>query len=244
MTEVSLGMSSPERPVVTTIEAYANAFTSGEEVAVQGLCGRILRGTQPEDFSTLTDDPQRKVVMLMGSDGLEQLPGKPGYDMLATIGYTDEYIARKIDGGTTFKLIIFPESKIARPATWSNMLDIVSEAYPDVRPRLLANSELLQAVSFATIQAVAGYRFAEVDANGPEDDRYMTYDRYAQSGMGVIATRAFLYHCVHMRDLFRGDGYTSTPLGERGVQEYAIRNERPEHLGNHILLDLPDVTLP
>ena len=174
---------------VSTPEAYAQSFKHKEPVVVTGLCGRILRGKSPLDFTTLTDDPKRKIVMLMGPDGLSLLSGKESYDMLTSIGYTHSYIAQKISEGTQFKLAIFPESQDAKPATWTNMVDLVSRAYPEVSRSL---------------------------------------DRHHRQ----------LANSVYLKDLFSGDGYTYTPDGQRGMQEYATLNKPINSLGNSILLDI------
>ncbi len=224
------------------VHEYAQAFSDGEEVSVEGLCGRILRGVCETDFTTLTNDPTRRIVMLMGPDGLEMLPGKSGYDMLTTIGYTEHHIAQKLDEGMRFRLAVFPESTIARPATWQNMLTLAGIVYPDIKAPLLSQADALQTTSFSSIQDEAGYDFATVDVAGMSDERYMTYERYVASSMGLVATRAFMYYSLHLRELYSGDGYTYTPSGDRGLQEYAIPNERLDMLGEHVLLDVP-VTL-
>lgn len=55
---------------------------------MSNLVGRILRGKKPEDFLTLTDEPEtRKIVMLMAEDGLKSLLGKKGTEILLSIGY-------------------------------------------------------------------------------------------------------------------------------------------------------------
>jgi hypothetical protein len=226
-----------------TVEAYADAFTAGESVQVEQLCGRIIRGTSPEDFETLTNDSTRKIVMLMGPDGLEQLPGRTGHDMLRTIGYAPHHIEHLVEKGMDFRLAVFPESRIARPATWDNMLDITGMVYPEVREDLLAHRDKLQQVPFAEIQQQAGFNFHEVDRNGATDSRYMTPERFLASPRDLTAARALLYFSVHLRELYSGDGYTHTAMGERGLQEYAILNQPLRELGNFALLDV-EVELP
>lgn len=244
MAEASLDFSASNRPLIKTIEDYADAFIHGEEVAVAALCGRILRGTKSSDFDTLTDDPARKIVMLMGSDGLEMLPGRSGYGMLTAIGYTHQHIRHKVEQGNEFKLAVFAESTDTRPATWPNVLALVGEVYPDAGYGLLTNRRDLQKVSFDAIQEAAGYNFAQVDANGPDDERFMTHERYLRSGMGLIATRAFLYNTVHLRELYSGDGFTYSPDGEQSLQEYATLNKRLDDIGEYALLNFPPIDLP
>lgn len=232
------------RRLVTTVEAYSEAFMNQEPVDVAHLCGRLIRGTKPEDFETLTDDPDRRLVMLMGPDGLAQLPGKSGYDMLTrVIGYTPEYTAFKFRQGMSFKLAVFAESDIARPATWDNVMNLVGQTYAGIEAPLQRHSDDLKTTPFARIEAAAGYSFEEVNQNGEQDERYMTYERFLQSPQDLLATRAFFYFAVHLRGPFSGDGYTYDYEGQRGVLEYMIPNRPITELGTHALLDVP-VELP
>ena len=66
------------------LDDYKNLFLQGKTTSlpITGICGRILRGKSPKDFETLTDDPDRKLIMLMGGDGLERILGKSGYEAL------------------------------------------------------------------------------------------------------------------------------------------------------------------
>jgi hypothetical protein len=224
---------------VTTPEAYSQAFLRKEPVVATGLCGRILRGKVATDFTTLTDDPKRKIVMLMGPDGLSKMSGKSGLAMLTEIGYTREYIAQKMAESTQFKLVIFPESKDAKPATWYNVIDLVSRAYPETAAALKRYHSQLANSRFDEIENQAGFSFAEVDANGSSDPRYMSFERFIASPQSLADTRAFLYFSAYLKELYSGDGYTYTPEGNRGLQEYITLNQPINALGKSITLDIP-----
>ncbi|MCK4383456.1 MAG: hypothetical protein KAW66_09210 [Candidatus Lokiarchaeota archaeon] len=120
---------------------YKDLFVEGKKTTlpITGICGRILRGKSPKDFETLTDDPDRKLIMLMGGDGLERILGKSGYEALITIGYMLDYIEYKIKSGFQFKLVIFNEGEIAKLATWDNVAHIISEIYPKLKLRYTVN---------------------------------------------------------------------------------------------------------
>ena len=225
---------------INTVTEYADAFTTGEPVQVEQLCGRIVRGLCETDFQSLTDDARRKIVLITGPDGLAKMPGQDGYDILHTIGYSPHHIEDLVQQGMQFKLAVFPESKVARAATWDNILDITGMAYPEAREDLLAHTDSLRTTPYADIEQEAGYRFHDVKKG---DERYMTYERFLASPRDLTAARAFLYFSVHLRELYSGDGYTYTPSGERGLQEYAILNQPLRELGNHALLDVA-VELP
>ncbi len=72
------------------LETYMKCFVNQEECELtsENIMGKITRGKIPKDFRTLTHDPDRKIVMLMGADGLESLLGNSGQDLLVEIGYT------------------------------------------------------------------------------------------------------------------------------------------------------------
>lgn len=225
--------------MVDTPVDYAEAFRCGKQAKVANLCGRVLRGMQPEDFATLTNDPARRIVLLMGPDGLETLPGHSGYEILKIIGYTSGYIESKIAEGVQFKLVIFPQANNARLATWDNVLGMASDVYPEVAEMLASCAAELKRLSFQEIESMAGFSFADVDMAGHDDPRYMTLDRYLKSKGGVVSTRAFLYFTLYLREQFVGDGYTEDEYGVRGIREYIIPNQTLHELRPHVLLDLP-----
>ncbi len=81
----------------------------------------------------LAEDEQRKVVMVMGPHGLQQLLGASGYEAFVKIGYTPEYIARNLGLGRNFKLVLFDKPPELRVATWRVAVEVVSAHYPELR---------------------------------------------------------------------------------------------------------------
>ena len=227
------------------LDAYVDLLRSGKYSGqkVSGLCGRIIRGKAPRDFETLTDDPERKIVMLVDPDGLQGLLGKTGYDMLITVGYEPGYLEHKVQEGNRFKLVVFPEGGAAQLATWDNMFRLVREAYPDISRFLDQNEDLLKKIPFSEIEKLAGYAFLDVEKVGKQDSRFMTYERLLSSRGSLVDIRAFLYFTVHLREQYAGDGWTYTASGEKGVLEYIILNKPLVELGEHRLVDI-DVHIP
>ena len=209
---------------------------------IPGICGRVIRGKKPEDFLTLTDDPKRKLVMLMGPDGLRKILGLSGYKVLETIGYETDYIARKINEGCKFKLIVFPEGT-PKIATWDNTIEVVSSVYPDIAADLKNHLPKLKTTPFQDIHRLSSIPWNEVDKHGETHPDYMTHDRFKNSNRELFDCRAFLYFTVHLRELFSGDGYTYTPQGERGLTEYIIPNLPVASLGEYVMANIV-VTLP
>ncbi|MFC1644857.1 hypothetical protein ACFL08_02430 [Patescibacteria group bacterium] len=235
------------------IADFSRNFLAGNKVLVQGLCGRIIRGTRPEDFLTLTDDPTRKLVMLMGPDGLEKIIGKSGYESLVEIGYESDYIVRKVaDEGNQFKLVVFPEGGEALLATWDNVVKVVSDVYPGAKDALdeylvefrnIYGKYANPRAAFANFEALAKFSFSDVDKKGPSDPQFMTYDRFLRSDQSLADTRAFLYFSIHLRELFSGDGYTYNVNGKKGLMEYIVPNKPLDELGDCEVIDL-DIQVP
>lgn len=228
---------------VNTVQDYAAALRSGASATVEGLCGRIIRGKSPNDFLTLTDDPTRKIVMLVDPDGLTQMLGKTGYQMLIEVGYEPDYLDHKVAEGNQFKLVVFPEGGAAQLATWDNTIDMVCAVYPDVAAPIRACRQALKTRSFESIQAEAGFNFLEVEKAGDNDLRFMTYERFVQSVKTLADVRAFLYFSVHLRELYSGDGWTYDAAGRRGVREYIIPNKPIAELGENQIIDI-NVIIP
>lgn len=219
--------------MVSTLEQFAAAYKAGTPLLVSGLVGRILRGKTSKDFEHLSDDPNRKVVLLMGSDGLQEIVGKSGYDALLTVGYTPDYIRQLVGEGTQFRLLVLPEGGAAVPATWENTIRTLAMVYPDIASDLRVQLDNLRATPFVEVERMARCRFADLAAS---DDLYMTYDKYLVSPRDLVATRAFLYFSVYLRELYSGDGYTYTVDGVRGVSEYIVLNSALQELGECLVL--------
>lgn len=210
---------------------------------MSNLVGRILRGKKSEDFLTLTDEPQtRKIVMLMAEDGLRSLLGKSGTEILLSIGYEKEYIQYKIKSGNSFKLIVFEKKEDVKLATWDSVAEIVSEIYPQFRERIYRNLIGLKTTPFSEFQdqfkKIANKEFRFVDRDGPANPLFMTEERYQYSAGNLLDTRRFLYNCIHLSDLFSGDGYTYNEQGNRGLKEFVTQNKPINELGNYVLIDL------
>ncbi|MBD3351195.1 MAG: hypothetical protein GF364_06890 [Candidatus Lokiarchaeota archaeon] len=227
------------------LSTYKELFekTQKPEGEITGLCGRILRGRKPEDFKTLTDEPERrKIIMLMAGDGLIKMLGTTGFQALKTIGYEREYIEYKLKDNYKFKLVVFAQSDLIKPATWNNVAEIVTLVYPDVKSKIYDQLDNLKSKTFKEIQDDVDISMKQTYRNGPNDPLFMTYDRFKSAEATLYNVRVFLYHTVELRDLFAGDGYTYDEEGNRGLMEYIAPNKPLDELGEHILIDL-DVTL-
>lgn len=235
--------TSPSTLLSISPQEYVRIFKSEEvpERPISGLAGRILRGKTPEDFRTFSDDPDRKIVMFIGPDGLQKIIGKTGYEMLQVIGYQPDYLRHKVNEGNEFKLVVLPEGT-AKIANWDNVIDMVCEIYPDIAHKIKKHRSQLKSTFFREIERQVGYRFLDVEKAGKSDERFMTYDRFLKSSGTLADVRAFFYFSIHLRELYRGDGYTDEN-GKRGPMEYVASNIPIADIPDHKIIDI-DVKLP
>src|SRR3989339_118581 len=235
--------------IMTSLREYQGAIQGGRRLMnVTGIVGRLLRGKTLADFETLTDDPQRrKVVMLTDSEGMEKLTGQTGYQICRTVGWDEDFTEDQIvRQGKQAKLVAFEEGGEVVPATWDAVANVIRQAYPLVHSkfmRQLRELRRLRTQDFKRIEDASGFNWAEVDKAGSGDPRYMTYERYQNATDTVWAARAFLYFTLYLKELYMGDGYTYDRGGNRGVKEYLVVNKPLRELGNYVLIDI-DVKIP
>lgn len=204
------------------------------------IAGRIIRGKTEADFEKLSDDPNRKIVFLTDAGGLAQMLGKTGYDMLIKVGHHSDHIKKQVEAGKTYRLVVFPASE-GSDASWDGLLKVTAEVYPDLATDCRDHAQTLKTTPYADFETQAGYKFH--DADEPTDSRFIDYDAYKASAREAWQFRAFLYHVLHIRELFKGDGYTYDENGKRGVREYLMANKRVGDIPGHWVLDI-DVQLP
>uniref|UniRef100_A0A6C0KPT3 HD/PDEase domain-containing protein n=1 Tax=viral metagenome TaxID=1070528 RepID=A0A6C0KPT3_9ZZZZ len=219
---------------VTTPVTYANAFEKGEQVVVKNLVGRVLRGQTDADFLNLSPDPNRKLIMFMASDGLQELINKSLTDILITIGYPVDYIKELLRSNTKFKLLVASEQDEILPATWDNLLTLITIQYVNTNiPRYLEqNLDELKSNSFNT-------GFSNImKARDPSFSGKMTAERLNYSKGSLWEMRQFLNDVLNLNELYMGDGYTYTKDGEKGVAEYFSLNAPIKNLRDVLLINL------
>ncbi|MBN1874139.1 MAG: hypothetical protein JXA33_07900 [Anaerolineae bacterium] len=204
------------------VQDFKTLFGSGTRATrtFSGFVGRVLRGTRPEHFTTLSDDPQRRVVFLLDAGGLTDLIGQSGRDILRYIGYPEAFINTLLAQGTIFKLVILPQiqasvaTMLAQPATWDHLLDLVSAAYPEWCARIAQTRETLKTLPYTQIMAGAGI---------------------------AKEVRIFLERDLNVNPLFAGDGYTRSEGKPDipGCAEYVLLNRPLTAFEKYILIDLP-----
>jgi hypothetical protein len=193
-------------------QAFVERFGTSQPLLtpLDGLTGRVLRGRNDADFLTLSDDPRRRVVFLTDAAALCALVGSHGQEILKQIGYADTFIARLLEQQTRFKLALFPD--VAKlPATWDNLLDLTSEAYPAWRAKIERARPVLKEHGDGALRGEA----ADV--------------------------RAFLEDVINANRPFAGDGYTrrEDDPSRRVHPEYVILNRPLAEMEACCLIDFP-----
>lgn len=219
-------------PLVTK---SAQEFLSTQ--SYKGLSGRVMRGKTAEHFEYLNADLNRKLVFIIGEEGLSVMKEMNGYEMLMSIGYTSEHIEYLVMQENNFKLLVFPSLQ-CHLATWDNILQLASEIYPEIAKDLQKHKQALKTLPFEAFEEALGYKFCDIEKSGRTHPGYMTYERYYHSSRTLVDTRAFLYFTLSLRELFSGDGYTYDFEGNRGLNEYVILNRKIFELNGAMLLDI------
>lgn len=235
--------------VVQGVAAYQAAFEQGGPVKISessDLRGRILRGREasPGEFDSL-GLPERELVFIMGPDCLSELPGLSLSQAFGRIGLMPDYIVGRIAQGYSFKLAVFHGGADAPSATWDNALDMVGNCHPALAPDIEVHRELFKRTPPQEfVERMLPEDFDQIELAGPSHPAFMTTERYFALSQDTrheapLPLRRWLAHTGHIGITFRGDGYTQTTEGERGIKEYLMPNQPIANLRNAVVIDLP-----
>lgn len=199
---------------------------------ISGVCGRVIRGTRPEEFAKLTFLPGRRLAWLTGPTGLQMWIGKTGNEIVLGIGKTKAWLEKKLDEGNQWKLVVFPQ-KACRLADWDGLFSMIREQYPEVADKMLHWNEDLRDSSVAD---KIDRRFVASEVKDREDHPlHMSVERYLTCEDTAENARLFLWHSLGVNDQFTGNGYTKGP---DGVDEYLLPNRYLAELPGAVVLEL------
>ncbi len=225
-----------------TPQRFIQLLNRGEVETVKGLHGRIIRGHSDEDFRTLTNDKKRLLVFLTDADGLTNiLNHQTTYARLKAVGYDDGHIKRLHDEKTKFRIVVFPEGS-SLSADWDGMMTACSQVYPETKESCKKYGERFKNTPYTHFEVMAGFSFGDHDK--PEDPRFMTYERWAQSDRNFVDLRRLLYHTIHVREKYRGDGYTEGADGRPNVREFMLPNKPIADIAGSVVAELEELRLP
>ncbi len=261
-------MMKPAKPKPARKSSKSSTPTAANKsvpiARTRGRYGRIIRLHPTMSVPALTEEVDRRVVMVMGPSGLKSIADKPALTMLSSIGYTNAYVERKLAEGFTFHLLTFPKPASPKPssakkgaiqasngkqqssgkhhelaiANWKNTLAAISAAYPEIAHLVKLHAKELKRTSFGSFEEQAGFSFAAVDKLGASDQRFMNLSRLLDSPGSACDLRRFLYHVTRLSELYNGDGRTRTEEGKPGVREYIMANRPLTELGQYELTPL------
>jgi hypothetical protein len=224
---------------------YAAAFRTGStclpvDCDLTGFYGRFEKGTNDDDFSRLSSDPNKRLSWLFDEQILRQLFGISHLDILLNVGHTLDWIRFQLSLKKTFKLIVCSlSSNEVKQTSWNNIFDLLTDTYPEI------DQSIWQRYSHDLTHKT----FDDIDPDesiirdywlGRTSDRYMDLNRFlALKGHETLRdVRAFLYHEIGLNELFQGDGYTVTQQGVITGREYFTRNRLLTNLNEYVVLDL------
>jgi hypothetical protein len=173
--------------------------------------GRILRGKSQNDFETLTDTQERKIVMLFDDFALKEIQDLKTIEILRILGYPKKFVSNLLINNYNFKLLIFEEYSNIKLATWDNIIELASEVHPEWKDRLEFSLPLLKEFS---------------------------YEEILSQGGKLLEVREFLKDKMNFNNLFKGDGYIYTEDGNKSFKEYMMLNCSLSKLNNYIIKDL------
>ena len=249
------GAAEAAGAVALTPAEYAERWEAreglGPGTVLEGLCGRFIRGTRPEHFEQLSDEPGKRMSWVCSPQQLGALLGKSAAEAMFAVGFRAEWLAERLADGTKHMLVLFPAGSGA-VATWGNLWAMIRQHYGHDVDAALApfRAEIEQLVTWPPDPSGNGY--AAFDPAGvlqrlsdlPVDVKYadpgfLTAERLlAAEPRTLYHARGFLDHAVGCNPKFTGTGYSP-----EGQIEYLVPNVPLRDVAGLCRVEL-EVTLP
>lgn len=131
------------------------------------------------------------------------------------------------------------------PATWDGVDHMIQSLYPEAHPCFTAHREVLRTRPVEHFEKEAGFEFLEarrnIDGSLPNGPPFYSYEYFCSlpSPRTAWQVRAFLYCELRLLSLFRGDGWTQSGEGGRGLREYLCSNMPLDHLNPQLSAVIP-----
>lgn len=110
-------------------------------------------------------------------------------------------------------------------ATWENVIYLSKLMYPAVAHKLYYSFvTLLKQIRLSKIDIDNNFKF--IDSIGSTHKDFIDYERFQQltNSRSLYYMRAFFYFELHLKELFKGDGYIYKQDGTKGMREYIMPN--------------------
>ena len=229
------------RKKISTAKEFQRAFVGHERCSweVNGLVGRVLRGKSDADFTSLSDNSERRLIFLMGADGLGKIIGLETKKILQQIGYPNAYIDDLIKQKIQFKLVVFKPTDDQPLADWDHTLELTEQVYPAVAAKIKAQTANLKKHSFETIQALGPEKLSVLSKSGSLNANFIDLKKLESRGGSEWEVRAFLFNVVYLNELYSGKGKSRSEDGKETTLEYISRNRELSKLKDAALINLP-----
>lgn len=249
------------------LRTFRRLFDAGQPVqqgTVTGIVGRILRGKDPADFETITNDikrdgarnpvrdaagnviPNRMLGLCVDANACGDLIGLAGntYAMLKSVGYSETDVEHYAAEDLDWKLAVFEDngSSLMTQATWDNIIDLAQKLYPQVAVLIEGQRPELKRTTFAGIMGLSGGWTWKPRMS--HETGFMSPEALMRSSGSLVEVRRFFFDTLQLRELYRGDGWTYNASGVRGVAEYLVPSVPLAKIGKYELIDLPKIRLP
>jgi hypothetical protein len=221
-------------------EEFAAMWTRQEPlprgVVLEGLCGRFIRGTRPEHFEMLSDEPGKRLSWVCSPGQLGALLGKSAADAMFAVGFRAEWLAARHADGTQHELVLFPAGT-GSVATWANLWQLIREKVGEkVDNALEPFKDEIEALKTWPSDA-SGNGYAAFDPAGElqrlsdlpvhvkyAHEGFMTADRFlAANPRTLYHARGFLDHAIGCNPKFLGTGFSPTGEVETLVPNVPLR---------------------
>ena len=196
-------------------------------VVLEGLCGRFIRGTCPEHFEMLSDEPGKRLSWVCSPSQLGALLGKSAADAMFAVGFRAEWLAARHADGTKHQLVIFPAGT-GSMATWPNLWRLIAEQFGEHVDAALEpfKAEIEALKTWPPHEVSSGNGYASFDPAGElqrlsdlpvhvkyAHEGFLTAERFlAASPRTLYHARGFLDHAIGCNAKFLGTGFS--PSGE------------------------------
>lgn len=203
--------------------AYVELFEDRRAApkAISGICGRVVRGRADADFSMLSFASERRLAWVTGPDGLRNMIGRSGAEIVLGIGKDRAWLREKLAEGMRWRLVVLPQAECTR-ADWAGIFALIEAIYPEVARKLLPWREDLQ--NPALTLSMPPSLISGVVKDDPAHSEHMGLARYAASDDTAENARLFLWHTLGLNQHFKGDGWATDPLTGERVEEYLTAN--------------------
>lgn len=199
------------------------------------LCGCLLDSDSKFEY---LGPVSMRLAWVFGHDALERFLGQDACGVAMLLGLPRSFIEQHLSEGGSFKLAIFPESEKVEclPATYSNIATLVSRVYPEVGAKVLQQMKEISTMSFADMDALAGYQSSK---------KQPTFLEMMQEGenkpatlMEITPLRQFLWDELGLFDPLAETSVTQPEDGQPGVMEFLTENKPLSEIPGLALIDL------